>query len=127
MTDKPLAIIVEDDPEQNEIFSQALSLANYQVKSCVDGQGASKYLGKMIPTLVVLDLNLPHVSGRVILAQIRKDPRLAQTRVILATANPREAEGLREQSDLVLIKPISFSQLKLLAERLHPAFLNAAE
>ena len=34
--------------------------------------------------------------------------------------NPRQAEELRAQSDLVLIKPVSFSQLKTLAERLHP-------
>lgn len=121
MTENPLALIIEDDPEQIEIFSQALHLANFEVVTCSDGKEALDQLNQTIPFLVVLDLNLPHVTGDKILSQIRNDQRLAKIRVILATANPRHAEELRDQSDLVLIKPISFNQLKLLAERLHPS------
>jgi CheY-like chemotaxis protein len=121
MTENPLALIIEDDPEQIEIFSQALLLANYEVEFCADGKDALDHLNQTFPFLVVLDLNLPHVTGDKILTQIRNDPRLVKTRVILATANPRQAEELRDQSDLVLIKPISFTQLKSLAERLHPS------
>jgi chemosensory pili system protein ChpA (sensor histidine kinase/response regulator) len=121
MTKNPLALIIEDDPEQIEIFSQALRLANFEVVTCADGKEALDQLNQTIPFLVVLDLNLPQVTGDKILSQIRSDQRLAKIRVILATANPRQAEELRDQSDLVLIKPISFTQLKLLAERLHPS------
>jgi DNA-binding response OmpR family regulator len=118
MKNKPLAFVIEDDPEQTEIFSRALQLADYDVQTCVDGKGAQELLAKTIPHLVVLDLNLPQVTGDKILKQIRSDARLENTWVILATANPRQAEELRAESDLVLIKPISFTQLKALAERL---------
>jgi CheY-like chemotaxis protein len=70
---------------------------------------------------VVLDLHLPHVSGEDLLAQIRSDDRLAHTRVMLATADPLMAESLRAKADLVLIKPISFSQLRDLSKRLRSA------
>jgi CheY-like chemotaxis protein len=70
---------------------------------------------------VVLDLHLPHLSGRDILDEIRHDERLTSTRVIVATADPRMAEILDEQADLVLIKPISFGQLRDLSARLKPA------
>jgi CheY-like chemotaxis protein len=52
------------------------------------------------------------------LRQIRADARLAGTRVIIATADPLMAQTLNDAADLVLIKPISFSQLRDLAKQL---------
>jgi len=66
---------------------------------------------------VVLDLHIPLASGAEILRQIRADARLDKTRVIVATADSRVPDVLREQADLVLIKPVSFSQLRDLAAR----------
>lgn len=63
----------------------------------------------------MLDLRLPRVPGPDILRQIRADARLAETRVIIASAHPHIAEDIRKEADLVLLKPISFSQLRDLA------------
>lgn len=63
-----------------------------------------------------MDLHLPQVSGKDILTDIRANEHLTQTKVILATADPILAETLRPNADLVLIKPISFSQLRDLAQ-----------
>ena len=70
------------------------------------------------PDLVVLDLHLPGIAGTDILRRIRADARLAETRVIIVTGDPLEAEGVRDQADLVLIKPVGFDQLRGLATRL---------
>jgi CheY-like chemotaxis protein len=67
----------------------------------------------------VLDLHLPEVSGSEILAAIRANASLAHTKVVLATADHLTAESLREDADLVLLKPISFKQLRDLSGRLH--------
>ena len=125
MTDKPLALIVEDDPRQSEIFSYAIRLAGYEVETCADGQEALNLLASMTPCLVILDLNLPNVRGDKILAYIRSVERFSTTRVILATANPHQAELLHDDSDLVLIKPISFEQLRDLAIRIKPPDCNS--
>lgn len=123
MREKPLALIVEDDPNQADIFTTALQHADYETTTIRDGQEALDWLASAKPHIVILDLNLPQITGDKILSYIRNDERLAQIRVILATANPRQAETLRDQSDLVLIKPINFAQLQSLAERLHPSKL----
>jgi len=115
---KPLALIIEDDRKQATIFDQALRMADFETEIIQDGQVALERLGTIVPTLVVLDLHLPYVSGDDILRQIRADERLAETRVILATADPLMAELLQQESDLVLLKPISFGQLRDLAMRL---------
>jgi DNA-binding response OmpR family regulator len=118
MTRKPLALIIEDDPAQAEIFTQAIISAEYQTETFYDGEAAITRLQEVVPHIVVLDLRLPKVPGDKILQHIRTDARLVRTHVILVTASPRVAEPLREISSLVLIKPISFTQLKDLAIRL---------
>lgn len=118
--DNPLALIIEDDPDLSTIFAGALQAAEFETEIVADGQLASVRLAETLPSVVILDLHLPHVSGRDILDQIRIDPRLQETRVMLATADAAMADMLRSEADLVLIKPISFSQLRDLARRLRP-------
>jgi CheY-like chemotaxis protein len=69
---------------------------------------------------VILDLQLPRVPGTQILHYIRTDPRLAEIRVIVATAHPNIAAALQDRADWVLIKPVNFGQLRDLAKRFSP-------
>ncbi len=119
-TVSPLALVVEDDPVQAEIFTRAIADAGYQVQHLASGDAALNALQNETPLLVLLDLHLPKIAGMEILRFIRREPRLADTRVVLATADPRQAEIVRSETDLVLIKPISFGQLRALAQRLLP-------
>lgn len=112
-----LALVIEDDPAQQDIFTQAIKMAGFNVEGIDNGQEALDRLKEVVPELVILDLHLPNVSGDEILASIRADERLATVPVILATADPILAETLSESSDLVLLKPISFTQLRDLASR----------
>ncbi len=117
---KPLALVVEDDPTQAEIFVTAISQAGYEVTHIDSGDKAIAYLDEHTPLLVLLDLHLPEVAGTTILKHIREQPHLNGVRVMLATADPRMAETVRAESDLVLIKPVSFTQLRSLAKRMLP-------
>ena len=112
------ALIIEDDSDLAIIFAQALQAAGFATGIVKDGGSALERLTVARPDVVVLDLHLPRVSGVDILRRIRADGRLTGTRVIVATADPPMAEMLEDQADLVLIKPISFSQLRDLAGRL---------
>lgn len=114
----PLAFIIEDDPEQQKIFSSAIEMADFDVQVIDNGQEALEKLDAETPALIVLDLHLPKVSGDEILHRIRAQERLATVPVILATADPLLADTLHDESDLTLLKPISFIQLRDLATRL---------
>jgi DNA-binding response OmpR family regulator len=115
------ALIIEDDEYLSEIFSKALQSAKFDTEIIHDGQLALTRLHETTPNVVVLDLHLPQVSGKEILHHIRSTPHLANTRVMVATADPLTAEFLRDDANLVLIKPISFIQMRELALRLRPA------
>lgn len=115
------ALIIEDDIDLATIFAQALRQVGFETEIIVDGTQAQVRLEQTRPDVVVLDLYLPHVSGPDLLYQIRSTEHLADTKVIIATADPRLGETLQDQADLLLIKPISFKQLRDLAKRLRSA------
>lgn len=117
---RDFSLIIEDDKDLAIIFSEALQAAEYETEIIQDGRLALERLADTQPAVVVLDLHLPQISGKKVLDQIRSARHLTATRVILATADPFMAESLREIADLVLIKPISFGQLRDLAARLRP-------
>jgi two-component system response regulator MtrA len=114
---KPLAFVVEDDPQLSQIFTLTLS-ESFETETITDGARALTRLSEVIPDLVVLDINLPGASGAEILHSIRTNSRYDSTRVILATANPHQAYDLQGKADIVLLKPISITQLRDLANRL---------
>jgi DNA-binding response OmpR family regulator len=114
---KPLVFIVEDDPQLSRIFTLILS-ESFETETIIDGAHALVRLSEVVPHLVVLDINLPGASGAQILHSIRADARFESTRVILATADSRQAGELQDKADIVLLKPISITQLRELANRL---------
>ena len=114
---KPIALVIEDNADQNLVFTMALNKAGFSTESIHNGIDAQQRLKQVVPQIVILDLHLPDIDGNVILAQIRSDRRLAKVSVILATADAAFADALRPQADLVLLKPVSFSQLSDLASR----------
>lgn len=113
----PLIFIIEDDPTLNQIFTITLK-SEFEVETFTDGESALVRLADAVPALVVLDLNLPGMPGRDLLARIRADERFSDTRIILSTADEQQADMLYDQADMVLLKPISPGQLKGLAQRL---------
>ncbi len=119
MTAKPLAFIVEDDQHLNHLFGLTLQ-ADFDIVQVYDGSQALTQLEGCSPALIVLDMNLPGAPGAKILEYVRADERFAQTRVILATADALQAAALGQQADIVLLKPVSPSQLKDLAKRILP-------
>ena len=117
-----LALIIEDDEDLANIFAEALRGVGFQVEHVADGRtGQQRLKHGQPPYLILLDMHLPHISGADLLTNIiRKDERLARTIVIITTADARMGEAYTEQADFVLIKPISFVQLRDLTRRLKP-------
>jgi len=117
-----LALIIEDDEDLASIFAEALRGIGYEVELIADGKLAQERLKSgTTPFLVLLDMHLPHVSGADLLTNIiKQDERFAKTMVIITTADARMGETYGEQVDFVLIKPISFVQLRDLTARLKP-------
>jgi DNA-binding response OmpR family regulator len=60
---RPTILLVEDDRATREMFEYAMRLEGFAVLATADGLGALRLLEHEIPDAIVLDLDLPHVSG----------------------------------------------------------------
>ena len=115
--DKPLALIIEEDRKSAAEFRHVLDLAGFRTEIVVHGQAAVERLSKSQPGIVLLDLDLPGVSGNQILELIRKDERLRHGKVIAVTSHTQVAESLSVEPDLLLFKPIGIEQFSDFIER----------
>ena len=117
-----LALIIEDDEDLASIFAEALRGIGFDVELLEDGKVAQERLKNGVPPfLILLDMHLPHISGADLLTNIiKKDEKFKKTTVIITTADARMGEAYTEQVDFVMIKPISFIQLRDLTSRLKP-------
>ncbi len=117
-TEKPISLIIEDDEDLSVIFSEALNAAGFSTEIIRNGQTAMTRLQAVTPSVVVLDMHLPQVAGTQILSFIRSEGRLNATSIVVTTADALMGDQVRETADFVLIKPISFGQLRDLTTRL---------
>lgn len=118
----PSALIIEDDEDLASIFAEALRGVGFDVELVSEGRAAEQRLKDgPAPFIVLLDMHLPYISGADLLTNIiKKDERFEETIVIITTADARMGEAYTDQVDFVMIKPISFVQLRDLTNRLKP-------
>jgi len=112
--------IIEDDEDLSTIYADALETVGYQVEQIKDGLKAKQRLKEEVPFMILLDMHLPHISGADLLKEIKADERFKDTYIMLTTADARLAEAYEPMADFVMVKPISFVQLRDLTARLKP-------
>jgi len=112
------AVVIEDNESVARVFKAAVERAGFETEVIEDGQAALERLAVSTPQVIVLDLHLPFVSGKDVLAFIRSENRLARSWVILATADVLAAKELERKVEFVLIKPCGFHELHDLAKLL---------
>jgi CheY-like chemotaxis protein len=112
------ALIVEDNDDIARFVTIVLNQIGFTVEVASDGPAALARLAEKPPDLVVLDLNIPKVSGVEVLHRIRADERLTGTKVVVVSANPHMIDESYDLADLVLQKPVSYNQLHDLIARL---------
>lgn len=115
---KPNALIVEDDRDIVALFRHVLDVAGYHTEIVLNGRDAMERLENFQPDIVLLDLQLPGMSGMEILERMRADERMKTIPVVVITAYPPYADSLPVEPDLLLIKPVDINQLSSLVQRL---------
>ncbi len=104
---RPIVVIVEDEPEMLDIMGINLEQAGYDVISARDGLEGYEAVEKGNPDAVILDLNLPNMSGFRLARLLRRDPRWKRLPLIVATAFTfEEVEDLANEGiDGFITKP----------------------
>ncbi len=118
--EKPFALIIEDDRDIVALFRHVMDLAGYRTEIILHGKVAVDHLAQSTPDIVLLDLNLPGMSGSEILTFMHADERLKNVPVVVITAHAHLVESLPVQPELTLIKPVNIEQMSTLIQRICP-------
>src|SRR5919201_3079028 len=106
-------LLAEDDVDMLDVTTYALRKYGYEVLGATDGPTALRRWEKDQPDLVLLDINLPRVSGIDICREIRRHGR---TPVIIVSAHNDEShivEGFESGADDYVSKPVSYRTLAM--------------
>ena len=111
-------VLVVDDSEINRLLAtMTLTAQGHQADEACNGSEALAMLERRRYDCVLLDISMPEMSGYEVCARIRRDPRLASTRVVAYTAHALGADRrkmLDTGFDAVLTKPASLQAFEQL-------------
>ncbi|MGZ3405769.1 MAG: response regulator [Polyangia bacterium] len=117
-TGRKLVLVVDDDRGVQDAVREELANRDYEVVIASDGDAAMRLIDSMKPDVLVLDLQLPNVSGPMVAAKLNmlRSPR---PRVLICSAVPYAPEIASDVgADGVLLKPFVRADLRHEVERL---------
>lgn len=137
-SDMPVILLAEDEPAHVEIVRRCLTQS--AVASCLvhveDGQQALNYLQRQgryadpasapRPGLILLDLNMPGMSGLDVLREIKADSNLKRIPVVMLTTSAIEVDMVRAYDlhvNSYLVKQLDFDRFKTMLEAISQYWL----
>jgi CheY-like chemotaxis protein len=115
----PHILIVEDEFLIRDALTEFLEEEGYRVAGAANGQEALAYLRRgELPSLILLDLMMPVMSGMQFLIERQQDPRLAEIPVVLLSADRNSQEKVLSTAAVeYLEKPVRLTDLLDMVER----------
>jgi CheY-like chemotaxis protein len=116
-------MLAEDDEDDFYFFSMAINEVPYTVvlKRADDGELLLELLNQEVPDVLFMDMYLPKKNGRECLKEIRSNKKYDTLPIIIYTSM-KELEQIefcyREGSNLYVLKPTSFNELKEIIEKI---------
>lgn len=120
MSDNKLFMIVDDDADDREFFSDAVSELDLTTEciAAINGEDALKILRngiKRLPDFIFLDLNMPKMDGKTCLTELKKDEKLKNIPVIIfsTSSDQRDKDATHQLgATYFLTKPSDFIKLQ---------------
>jgi CheY-like chemotaxis protein len=104
-------LICDDEPSLRELIRISLD-GPYEFVEADDGEESLELARRVRPDVVILDMMMPRRTGLEVLNALRQEEELADTRVIVLTAQPATREqALRAGADIVMVKPFEPEQI----------------
>ncbi|MFN6483145.1 response regulator [Nostoc sp. DedQUE02] len=115
-------LIIEDSVAAADQITRYLREMGMQSTIYPQGEGAVEEVLRVQPTLIILDLQLPNLSGWDVLNQLKTNPKTKDIPTIIISVVDEHSKGLAQGAFEYLVKPITRAQLQVTIEKLqHPA------
>jgi CheY-like chemotaxis protein len=120
MTRRRIVLLVEDDAALRGLFLLALRAAGHEVRDAADGLDALRSVEALRPDVVVLDLNLPRLSGPDVLAELEAHAETRWIPVVVVTGT--SLHPMNRNIQWHLRKPVTTDELLEAVDRCSHAF-----
>ncbi len=103
-------LVIDDEPYILRSLSYLLTREGYTVETATNGEDGLKRVRSLQPPLVFLDIMMPNMNGYEVCEQVKADPSLAGTYVIMLSAKGQQIDrerGLLGGADEYMTKPFS--------------------
>jgi len=132
-------LLVEDDPGDVVIAREAMAAGQLstQLEVVSDGVEAMEYLRKKgsyskarRPDLILLDLNLPRMSGHEVLAEVKADPKLRRIPVVVLSTSTADEDIVRSydlHASVYVSKPVDFDAFTDVVKQIDEFFGTVAK
>ena len=117
-TDGQLVLVVDDDPAARDLMSRALTKEGFRVETAAGGDEGLAAARRLRPDAVTLDVLMPQRDGWSVLAELKADPDLCGTPVVLVTLTDDKQMGYALGASDYLPKPVDFDRLTATLRRL---------
>jgi CheY-like chemotaxis protein len=137
---RPLSVLlVEDDPGDVLIAREAMAAGELSttLEVVTDGVEAIAYLRRQNgfadarrPDLILLDLNLPRMSGHEVLAEVKNDPELRRIPVVVLTTSQAQEDVAKSydlHASVHVSKPVDFDQFTGVVKQIDEFFGSVAQ
>jgi DNA-binding response OmpR family regulator len=106
-------LVVEDDPSVRGLLHTLLTAEGYEVSTASDGLAGLVKAAQTLPDLILLDLMMPDLGGVRVLEELREDPELDETPVVVVTGQVDAVPSMRRVlgDDNVFVKPFAVAEL----------------
>ena len=129
-------LLVEDSPGDIRLTQEAFRDANQEIRLhiAIDGVDAMAFLQKKgahakapRPDIILLDLNLPKMDGREVLAQLKDDGSLCLIPIVILTTSDSEADIVKSyqlKANCYLSKPVQLDEFESLVKSINDFWLT---
>ena len=114
-------LVVEDNDLNRKLFCDLLRANGFVVEPVADGREAIERARSFVPNLVIMDIQLPHVSGLELIEALKGDPELRTIPVLAVTAyaGKGDEERIRDAgAEGYLAKPVSITPFMVAVRKL---------
>ncbi len=107
-------LIIDDEPLFHKMIVHTLQPLGYELVSAMDGGQGLRSANDIPPDLIICDVMMPNMSGYEVTRQLRRDPRFAQTPILILTAQSElteKIEAFEAGADDHMTKPFAPPEL----------------
>jgi two-component system cell cycle response regulator DivK len=83
---KPTILLIEDNEQNRYLATFLLDKAGYVVVPAANGQQGIELAGRILPQLILLDIQLPVMDGYAVASALRRNPQLADIPIVAVTS-----------------------------------------